>query len=260
MKASQDRIVLMGLLSVGLFACDSSTEPTGSVTPPVHPAMEGSVGRKSLGVPHSGRPSGELPPDHPPIQPGARTSIPGGASSSGTTGGVSSARAAGGAVEAPPGTLGVERRLAAAGLVCKLPQGWLEEPPSNSMRLGQARLSRVATDAEDGEISISQAVGSVEANVNRWSEQFVEKPTPTLTDRKVGDIKIVLVEMEGTFTSGGPMMKAVGGPKPGTKLIGLIVIVPGSQQTFFFKAWGPKVTMEHWKPSFDELVSSFGKA
>lgn len=250
MKASQNRILLMGLLSVGLFACDSSTESTGPVTPPVHPAMEGSVGRKSLGVPNSGRPSGELPPDHPPIQPGARMPTPGGASS---------ASAAGGAAEAPPGVPGVERRLAAAGLVCKLPQGWLEEPPSNSMRLGQARLSRVATDAEDGELSISQAVGSVEANVNRWSEQFVERPTPTLTDRKVGDIKVVLAEMEGTFTSGGPMMKAAGGPKSGTKLIGLIVIVPGSQQTFFFKAWGPKATMEHWKPSFDELVSSFGK-
>ncbi len=167
--------------------------------------------------------------------------------------------APGGPVGVPPGGAGVEERLASTGLICKLPAGWVEEAPSSNMRLGQARLPRAEGDAEDGEVSISIAAGSVDANVNRWSGQFVEKPAPVVSEKKIGDVQVTLAEMDGTFSSGGPMMKAAGGPKPGTKLIGAIVSIPGSQQLIFFKAWGPRATMERWKPSFDELVSSFRK-
>lgn len=167
---------------------------------------------------------------------------------------------ASGSVEAQPGGGSVEEKLASMGLACKLPQGWLEEPPSSNMRLGQARLPRADGDSEDGELSIAVALGSVEANVKRWSDQFAEKPAPTVSERNVGDIKVTVAELEGSFSAGGPMMKAAGGPRPGTKLLGAIVSVPGAQQLIFFKAWGPRATMERWKPSFEQLIGSLRKS
>jgi hypothetical protein len=114
------------------------------------------------------------------------------------------------------------------------------------------RLPRAEGDAEDGEISVIPAGGTVEANVERWSEQFTEKPKPVLTQKDVSGFQFTIVELEGTFTGMGGA-----GAKPGTKLLGAIVPLPGAQQLLFFKGYGPKATMERWRPAFDELVSSF---
>lgn len=219
------------------LSCDSASSPSAGVqSPPAHPAVSAPVSK--VGGGHSS--SSSLPAGHPPVAPSrpAPEHSPGVAPATGGN---------------------VVERLGALGLVCKLPEGWQEEPPANQMRLGQARLPRVAGDNEDGEVSISPAMGSLDANVKRWSnEQFVEKPQPVLTQRTVGNIQATIVELEGTFTgAGGPMMKTSGAPKPGTKLIGVIASIPGAQQMIFFKAWGPKATMEHWRPSFDALVATF---
>jgi len=234
MRPSSSRSIAVLIALLGAASCDTSEVPSVSTsTPPAHPAMSAPIGSKG----GSTSPMDALPAGHPPVG----SSPPG----SGRQGD----RAAGGSC--------VER-LAALGLVCKLPAGWVEETPTEQMRIGQVRLPRAAGDAEDGELSIIPAMGSIQANVSRWSGQFVENPQAVLTERKVGDVQATIVELEGTFTGGGgPMMKGPTEPRPGTKLIGVIVSVPGSQQMLFFKAWGPKATMEHWRPSFDELIGSF---
>ena len=113
---------------------------------------------------------------------------------------------------------------------------------------------------EDGELSIIPAMGTVKANVERWSGQFQEKPEPVLSTRKVGELEITLVELEGTFSGMGPRAGGSSSPKPGTLLLAAIVRAPGAQSLLFFKAWGPKKTMEHRKPEFDAFVSSLRPA
>jgi hypothetical protein len=124
------------------------------------------------------------------------------------------------------------------------------------MRLATIRLPRTAGDPEDGEMSVSEARGGLEANVERWRGQFQERPEPVLAKKETAGLEVVTVEMEGTFVD---TMRG-GGPKPGTKLLGAIVKAPGAGSLVFFKAWGPRATMESWKPSFEEFVASIQPA
>lgn len=145
------------------------------------------------------------------------------------------------------------------GLAVTLPTGWVEVASSSRMRLGTVRLPRVEGDTEDGELSIIPAMGTVEANVDRWSGQFQEKPVPVLSTREVGEFEITFVELWGTFSPG---MGAGGNstPKPETLLLGAIVRMPGVSSLLFFKAWGPRKTMDQRKPEFEEFVSSLRPA
>jgi hypothetical protein len=138
-----------------------------------------------------------------------------------------------------------------------LPADWIELAVEGGMRWATLRLPRVEGDTEDGELSVIPAMGSIEANVQRWSGQFQEKPKPILSTRKVGALEITLVELEGTF-SAGMRPGASAAPKPGTLL--LAAIVPAGQSLLFFKAWGPKKTMEHRKPEFEAFITSLRPA
>lgn len=150
------------------------------------------------------------------------------------------------------------QKLASHGLSLQVPAGWVEEGGSRPMRIATLKIPRVDGDPEDGELSVSSVGGGLEQNIERWRGQFQEKPQPVLEKKDVNGLSVTRVEMEGTFSAG--MMAQPSPPKPGTKLIGLIVQVAGSQELIFFKAWGPKATMERWKPAFEELARSFKAA
>jgi hypothetical protein len=106
-------------------------------------------------------------------------------------------------------------------------------------------------------MSIANAMGGEEGNLKRWRGQFAESPEPVVSKKDLSGIQVTLVEMEGTFSgASGPMVGGGGPPKPGTKLLGAIIRPRQGDQLLFFKAWGPKKTMEKWKPAFDEFVSS----
>jgi hypothetical protein len=235
-------MMLPVLLLIGCRA-DVTPPPGGSkAPPPAHPAMkEAATGQPA--APPAGHGAEGLPAGHPPIPGGGPTSAPPGA---------------GAAAPAPPAGEGADlaAKLKLLGLSLKVPEGWVEDPVQRPMRLATIRLPRKAADAEDGELSVSQARGGLEANVERWRGQFQERPEPVLAKRENAGVEVTTVEMEGTFADS---MRG-GGPKPGTKLLGAIVRTPGADTLVFFKAWGPRATMEAWKPSFEEFVASIQPA
>jgi hypothetical protein len=188
---------------------------------------------------------GGLPHDHPPIGGESRPAAGATAPASGR-----------GAPASAPASGDLAARLKAIGLAAKVPAGWVEEPGQRPMRLATVRIPRQGGDTEDGEMSVSEVGGSLEANVERWRGQFQEKPEPVLLKKEAAGLEVTTVEMGGTFADsmrGGPA-------KPGTKLLGAIVKVPGADSLVFFKAWGPQRTMEEWKPSFEEFVASLAPA
>ena len=124
------------------------------------------------------------------------------------------------------------------------------------MRLAQFELPAVAGDARSGVLTVIAAGGDVDANIQRWQGQFQERPAPRRTEESVGELTVSRVELEGTFLfKARPMAPGPGTPQPGTLLLGAIV-QSGSTQ-LFFKAWGPKNTMEKWRSGFGEMVQSF---
>jgi hypothetical protein len=159
-----------------------------------------------------------LPPGHPPVESTAATT-----------------------------TLPSPGASAESSLSWKVPAKWQTVPNASTMRLA---TYRVGTDAE---MAVSQAGGAVDANVDRWVNQFGPdaKKNAKVTTKKVSGLDVTIVEVEGTFGGGmGPGQ----GAKEGWALLGAIVATPGMPH--FFKLTGPAKTVKAARPELDELVAS----
>ncbi|UQA57340.1 hypothetical protein [Polyangium aurulentum] len=138
-----------------------------------------------------------------------------------------------------------------------VPETWQKVDNPSPMRKATFRIPRAEGDTEDAEMSVTQAGGTVEQNIARWSGQF-EKGKEDKTarqERKIGDLKVTTVEVHGTFAGSGMPGAAPAGPKPSWALLGAIVETEG--QLTFFKLTGPEKTINAAKPSFDKFVESF---
>lgn len=166
-----------------------------------------------------------LPPGHPPVDPNS----------------------------APTTTMPMPSSSdhAESSLSWKVPAKWQVMPNTSSMRLATYRIG------QDAEMAVSQAGGSIDANVDRWINQFGPdaKKNSKVTTKKVSGLDVTIVEVEGTFGGGGMGMN---GPAPGAKenwaLLGAIVATPGMPH--FFKLTGPAKTVKAARPELDELVAS----
>lgn len=137
-----------------------------------------------------------------------------------------------------------------------VPAGWETAPNPSAMRKATYKIKKAAGDPEDAELSVSQAGGSVDQNVQRWIGQFEQKQgeEPKRSERKVGDLKVTTVEVHGTFKSGMPGMGPAE-PKTGWALLGAIVETPAGS-SWFFKLTGPDKTVTAARADFDKLVDS----
>lgn len=136
------------------------------------------------------------------------------------------------------------------------PATWQKDETPRPMRRATYKIPRASGDAEDAELSISQAGGTVDMNVNRWIGQF-ETSGPDATkrsERKVGDLKVTMLEVKGTFTGGGMPGGPAAAAKANFALLGAIVETAGSP--WFFKLTGPEKTVEAAKADFERFVDS----
>ncbi|MBX3221305.1 MAG: hypothetical protein KF795_12350 [Labilithrix sp.] len=147
---------------------------------------------------------------------------------------------------------------AAAGpedIAWEAPKAWESVPNANTMRKATYKIPKVAGDTEDAELTVSAAGGGVEANIQRWSGQFGNAEAKT-EPRSPNGLKVTVVEIKGTFASGG--MGMMGGPttsKDKYMLIG--AVVDGGDRQHFFKMTGPEKTVTAAKKDFDAFVASF---
>ncbi len=136
------------------------------------------------------------------------------------------------------------------------PAAWPKAENASPMRKATYRIPRVAPDGEDGELSVTQAGGSVDQNVARWAGQFAVKAADVKREvKRAGELRVTVVEMHGAYT-GMAMPGASGdgakGPKPGFALLGAIV---ETSPPTFFKLTGPEKTVMAARPEFDKLVA-----
>jgi hypothetical protein len=146
---------------------------------------------------------------------------------------------------------------AAAGpkeVVWDTPSAWLRADNPSPMRKATYKVAKAEGDPEDAELAVSQAGGGVDANVERWSKQFEKGASDTTRreERKVGELKVTIVELTGTFASGMPGADTT--PKTDWAMLG--AIIETQPQTTFFKLTGPKKTVMAAKADFDKLVAS----
>lgn len=231
---------IVAISSAAAFALGRSTSPAGSAIGSEPPSTSPPAAMPtSLPMAESDEP---LPPGHPSMK----------GAGPGTTGEqmppghpqVNAADMPSGAVAAAP---------APASLEWKIPARWQSAPNTSPMRLATYRIPRAAGDTEDGDLSITQAGGTVDANAARWVAQFDEagQKTAKRTARKVGAFDITIVEAKGNYTG----MAAGAAATSDRAMLGAIVPTPGMPH--FFKLTGPAKTVLAARAEFESLVSSF---
>jgi hypothetical protein len=128
-----------------------------------------------------------------------------------------------------------------------VPSAWKSEPASG--------MRKATYKIDDAEMSVTQVGGGVDANVERWASQFPEsKSSLKRSEKKMGPLKVTVVELRGRFTGGGMPGMAPAEPKSGYALLG--AIVEGPDPPYFFKLIGPEKTVDGARADFDKLVAS----
>lgn len=140
------------------------------------------------------------------------------------------------------------------------PKGWVAEQPSSSMRRAQYRIPGPGGDGECVVFYFGPGQGGdAESNANRWADQFTQPDGSSarklLKTRKldVGGVMVLLTEVTGTYRGGMP-----GGPaapeRPNYMLLG--AIARGPDANWFFKATGPRATLEAQRAAFEAMVKT----
>jgi hypothetical protein len=250
------RAVIIGaatvaLLQLGCIGCGGrGGEGTGEGAASVPPAAtaEQTAPEEQLtgGSKHPGYPvhetsqaaqPGALPPDHPPI---------------------TGAAGQGGAMIPEPGAPAPGKDL-----TWTTPKGWVEEPPANAMRRAQYRVPGPAGDGECVVFYFGAGQGGdPESNAARWADQFTLPGGGPARDAlkssriEVGAMKVLMVEVAGTYEGGG-MMGQPQTPKPDFMLLGAVAV--GADANWFFKFTGPEKTVSSQRAAFEGLVKSLRK-
>jgi hypothetical protein len=175
-----------------------------------------------------------LPPGHPPVGKGEPAPpIPG----------------------PPPGS-----GSGSQGLTWAAPSGWTKETPSSPMRRAQYRVPGPGGPGECVVFYFGPGQGGdAKTNAARWAGQFRRSDGGPVGDgymmreTKVGDLSVFLVEVTGTYVGGmggGP----VGPERPSYMLLG--AIADGPDAKWFFRAIGPRATLEAQRSAFDRMIRS----
>lgn len=144
------------------------------------------------------------------------------------------------------------------------PAGWTPETPSSSMRRAQYRIPGTGGAGEFVVFYFGPGQGGdAKSNVARWAGQFRRPDGSPVSsevktrDIKVGDIPVVLVEITGTYV-GGMGGVPTGGDRPNYMLLGAIAKGPDAE--WFFRATGPRTTLEPQRGAFEQMVRSIRRA
>ncbi len=80
-----------------------------------------------------------------------------------------------------------------------------------------------------------------------------------MTDKEIGQYKVTMLDVSGTFSGGmgGPMMG--GTPTPEKDYRMLAAVIETGQGPWFVKLTGPAKTVAKWQGTFDEFIDSIGK-
>ena len=147
----------------------------------------------------------------------------------------------------------------------KVPDGWVIEHPTSTMRAAQFKLPKAEGDSEDASLVVyyfgQGQGGSVSDNIDRWIRQ-IEQPgggsskekakTETIT---VNGLKVTMVGVSGTYTAQMSPGSDTRHNNSNYRLRAAVVETP--KGNYFAKLVGPEKTISRWEQSFMDYVKSF---
>ena len=143
------------------------------------------------------------------------------------------------------------------------PVEWIREETRSPTRIAAFALPRTEGDVEDAELAVfyfGGGGGSVEENLERWTNQMIQpdgRPSSdvaTTTSFEANGLPVTVLDVPGTF---GAEVKPGSGMryfKRGFHLRAAVVETPDGP--YFFKLTGPSRTVQRWRASFARLLES----
>jgi hypothetical protein len=151
--------------------------------------------------------------------------------------------------------------ITARGITFAVPKSWQSSTPRSQMRLTQLKIEPVAGESDPAELvlfAFPGGAGTVEANLQRWSEQFTDdsgRPAKIESAKRPGkNIEVMFAEASGRYVAAVAPGSAERFDKPGYRLLGAIVTT--DEVGYFFKMVGPDKTMKAAKPAFEAMIRS----
>jgi hypothetical protein len=133
----------------------------------------------------------------------------------------------------------------------KVPAKWTVVPNPNKMRLATYHVPAAGGAPDEAIVTVARAGGSIEANLQRWREQFVDAGTGKRTEKIIKGLKVSLLEVSGTFQPGGIA------PEGATLHRGYTLrgaVVETEEGAYFFKLTGPSASVRAARSDFDALI------
>jgi hypothetical protein len=163
--------------------------------------------------------------------------------------------------QAEPGDAAARKiEIADGKLLLTAPEGWTRKEPKFRMIEHEFAVPASKGDSDEGRVTVMGAGGDIDANINRWINQF-DQPDGSETKNlipeakrteKVGDLEIHCVDLTGNYHDMRPFDPTA---KPVVKekyrMLAAIIVAP-KVGNYFFKFYGPRQTVtdhaeEFWK-------------
>lgn len=139
---------------------------------------------------------------------------------------------------------------------------WKSVPPRSRMLEAEVKIPRVGADTEDGRLTIMGAGGSIEANINRWKNQFKQPDgsdtsAKTKTEKKmIAGQTVNMVDITGTFIDapGGPFSGQPKVERANYRMMAAIIQTK-AKGNYFVKFYGPKATVDKNAEHFKSMIN-----
>ena len=153
--------------------------------------------------------------------------------------------------------------VAQPSLQFEVPTEWIEIERSSPTRVAHFHLPRVDGDLEDAECVIyyfGTEGGTVEANLERWTNQMLQPDdrrstdVATTTSFDISGMQVTVLEVPGIFAAQVHPKSMMRYYKRNFRLKAAVVESPNGP--FFFKLTGPDRTVTHWDSTFATFLES----
>jgi hypothetical protein len=155
---------------------------------------------------------------------------------------------------------GDQTKIEVGGLVMPKPVTWVWTAPTMQFRALQYAVPALGVNSPAAELVFSVFPagdgGPVDANLDRWANQFREGEAAAQSKRAegaVGGLKVSTIESVGAYMGMG-----AAAPRPGYMQLGAIVQAPG--RNVFIKIVGPQATVESNRKGFEEMIAGIRDA
>jgi hypothetical protein len=140
------------------------------------------------------------------------------------------------------------------------PESWLSRQPRSRIIEHEFSVPPSKGDDQEGRVTVMGAGGSLEANIDRWYQQFSQpdgsnsKERAKIEKREIAGQEVTVVDLSGTYMDrAGPM--APGIERPNYRLLGAIVQTKNNGN-HFIKFYGPQRTVTDNADAFTKMLDS----